>query len=174
MIGGEFTAPVLAHLVPILLKYPFLSNVCLESVLVLHFLADKLEVTLYIPSLFKGLLTLVKLIFGDGKGGSSAKCSPEKGSKSPMPSSGVSPSNLKMEEFFKKISKVPKNADRSCEELNSILKTTLSKPISVIVEDSMGGNGTKGKLVLKGSFPGLGSINACVDARGSFYKAIRL
>nr|AZJ13620.1 hypothetical protein Pbin_034 [Endarachne binghamiae] len=87
-IGGEYSRLILEYLVintsnysgPIRWYTFMLENFCIQSVVLLDLISNKLGFSLYVPSLLKGLLILCKSILGKG-GGSSPKCSPEKGSK---------------------------------------------------------------------------------------------
>ncbi len=106
LVGGKNTTKLLSYLGPILLKYPFLADFYLETVMVLHLVADNLGFTIYIPSIWKGLMLIFKFILGGGKGGKGpAGCSPEdKHNKSSSePFSTTKPdSNFKSSEILSK------------------------------------------------------------------------
>lgn len=66
LIGGKYTGHLIHFLSPVYSKYFFLERFCLISIIFFDFLSVKLGFPIYIPSLFKGLLALVKFIFGKG------------------------------------------------------------------------------------------------------------
>lgn len=54
----------------------------MKSRIVLDFLSFKCGFPIYIPSIFKGVLFVVKFLFGGGKGGGTqAECAPKKSSE---------------------------------------------------------------------------------------------
>ncbi len=123
LIGGDHIKDVLRYLwgyndSGILCKFPFLSTFTLETVILLHAIAEYYNTTIYVPSifqglmmLFKGLLAFLKYLFG-GKGGGDGpvRCSPADKSKSSsssdIPSPGISPTDVRGWEFFRKEVKI--------------------------------------------------------------------
>lgn len=85
LIGDEYTLKILMH---ILDKYsidkaPWYARVfegfCLQTVFLLNILSDKLGFPIYVPSLIKVFISLLKYIFGGDKG--AANCAGEESSK---------------------------------------------------------------------------------------------
>jgi len=98
LIGREYTNVLLGYVVFEFENSPLLMNYCVQTIISFEIISKKLGVIIYIPSIFKGVLFVVKFIFGGSKGGPSVWAAPEKGSRPPSP--GVSPTDIKGDDTF--------------------------------------------------------------------------
>lgn len=69
-VGGDYTAELLNHITPLILDYPFLTNLCLETILLLHALSDYLGIHIYIPSYLYGICRFIQIIVEIASSGS--------------------------------------------------------------------------------------------------------
>lgn len=98
LICPEHTGDLFAYALFKYSKSIVLDSFCTESLILLHTLNVKRGFPIYIPSIFKGVLLVVKFLFGGGKGGTPSECAPEKSSGVPSP--GTSPSEINPDKFF--------------------------------------------------------------------------
>jgi len=98
LICPEYTGDLFAYAFVKYSKFIVLERFCMESLMVLDTLNVKCGFPIYIPSIFKGVLLVVKFLFGGGKGGTPSECAPEKSSGVPSP--GTSPSEINPDKFF--------------------------------------------------------------------------
>ena len=77
LIGGEYTGLLINYVLFKYSKFSLLESFCIETIIILDLLSCKCGFPIYIPSIFKGVLFVVKLLSGGGKGGTQAECAPE-------------------------------------------------------------------------------------------------
>lgn len=100
LVGEEYTSLLFSYILMKYSKYSMIKNFCLCTIIILDALSYHCGFIVYIPSLLKEVLVVIKFIFGGGS--TSAKCAPEQKPKgsSEWPSPGASPSGISRESFF--------------------------------------------------------------------------
>jgi len=68
LIGGEHTGDLLCYIADNAFMFEVCRSFCFETTFLVHFVSNYLEVVIPIPSLFKGILAMLKFVFGGGKG----------------------------------------------------------------------------------------------------------
>ena len=69
-VGGDYTAELLNHITQTILDYPFLTNLSLETILLLHSLSDFFGFHIYIPSYLYSICRFIKIIVEIASSGS--------------------------------------------------------------------------------------------------------